>query len=140
MHGQASDPLERFRSQNASQKPGRGTSARPGPLVGNRDWIIPIECTADALVVFPSGQRIAIAQLVTGQAGRNPLVEIIQQMVARRQATVRPGEPPYRPMIRFRVRPDGLRSYHLAYPALEVLQLPMTRENVDPEEGKAAKP
>ena len=58
-------------------------------------------------------------------------------MIARRQATVRPGEPPYRPMIRFRVLPDGLRTYHLAYPALEALHVPMTRENVDPEEAKA---
>ena len=41
-------------------------------------------------------------------------------------------------MIRFRVWPDGLRSYYLAYPALEALQVPMTRENLDPEEKKAA--
>ena len=32
---------------------------------------------------------------------------------------VRPGEPPYRPLIRLIVRPDGLRSYYLAFPALD---------------------
>jgi hypothetical protein len=58
-------------------------------------------------------------------------------MIVRRQSTVRPGEPPYRPMIRFRVRPDGLRSYYLAYPALEALHVPMSRENLEPEEKTA---
>jgi hypothetical protein len=107
-------------------------------LIGNRDWIIPIECTADALVLSSSGQRIAIAELSRGANGSNPLLESVQRMIARRQATVRPGEPPYRPMIRFRVRPDGLRSYYLAYPALEALQVPMSRENLDPGEKNAA--
>ena len=59
------------------------------------------------------------------------------QGIARHQASVRPGEPPYRPQIRFRVRPDGLRSYYLAYPALESLRVPMSRENV--ESGEAAR-
>jgi hypothetical protein len=40
-------------------------------------------------------------------------------------------------MIRFRVRPDGLRSYYLAYPALEALHVPMSRENLEPEEKTA---
>ena len=41
-------------------------------------------------------------------------------------------------MIRFRVRPDGLRAYYLAYPVLEALRVPMTRENLEaPEESKA---
>ena len=55
-------------------------------------------------------------------------------MVARRQASVRPGEAPYRPQLRFLVRPDGLRSFHLAYPALESLRLPMTRQDIDRNE------
>jgi hypothetical protein len=106
-------------------------------LIGNRDWIISIECTADGLVLLPSRQRIGTAQLTKGENGSNALLEAVQQMIARRQASVRPGEPPYRPMIRFRVLPDGLRAYYLAYPALEGLRVPMTRENVDPEEAKA---
>ena len=55
-------------------------------------------------------------------------------MIARRQGTVRPGEPPYRPQVRLLVRPDGLRTYYLAYPLLESLQVPMTRQNLEPEE------
>jgi hypothetical protein len=107
-------------------------------LVGNRDWIIPIECTAEALVLHPSGQRVATAELSKADRTQNVLLETLQRMIARRQATVRPGEPPYRPMIRFRVWPDGLRSYYLAYPALEALRVPMSRENLDPQEEKAA--
>ena len=55
-------------------------------------------------------------------------------MVARRQASVRAGEPPYRPQIRFLVRPDGKRAYYQAYPALESLQLPMFQQNLDADE------
>lgn len=138
--GPASDVLDRLAVPNRSQKSVRAGPARPGPLVGNRDWTIAIECTADALVVVSSGQRITTAELSMGKNDANPLLEIVQRLIARRQATVRPGEPPYRPMIRFRVHPDGLRAYHLAYPALEALHVPMSRENVDPEEIKAVRP
>jgi hypothetical protein len=138
LHGPPGNPLEHLAAQSRQRKPALNIPPRPGPLVGNRDWIIPIECTADALVLPSSGQRITIAELSRGDTRRNALLQSVQRMIARRQATVRPGEPPYRPMIRFRVWPDGLRSYYLAYPALEALQVPMTRENLDPEEKKAA--
>ena len=55
-------------------------------------------------------------------------------MIDRRQATVRPGDLPYRPQIRFLVWPDALRSFHLAYPALEGLAVPKTRQNLQPED------
>jgi hypothetical protein len=89
-------------------------------------------------VIASSGQYLEIAEISKGKNGTNALLETVQGMISRRQATVRPGEPPYRPMIRFRVRPDGLRSYYLAYPALDSLHLPMSRENLEPEENKAA--
>jgi hypothetical protein len=106
-------------------------------LNSNRDWIISVECTADAVVLYPSGQRVDPAEFTKGINGKNALLEAVQQMIARRQSTVRPGEPPYRPMIRFRVRPDGLRCYYLAYPALEALHVPMSRANLEPEEKTA---
>ena len=49
----------------------------------------------------------------------------------KRFQTVRPGEPPYRPLLRFQVHPDALRSYFHVYPLFENLRLPMTRENLD---------
>jgi hypothetical protein len=109
-------------------------SPKPIRLYGNRDWTIFIECTADALVVYPTRQRLEIAELSAKSGGDNPLLQAIQQMIARRQASVRPDEPPYRPQVRFLVRPDGLRSYYLAYPLLSSLRIPMTRQNLEPNE------
>jgi len=98
-------------------------------LIGNRDWIIAIECKADAVVIQPWGQRFPVATTPAGQ--EPPLVQAVRQLIARRQATVRSGEPPYRPLIRFQVHPDGQRSYYFAYPLLEVLRIPMSRENLE---------
>jgi hypothetical protein len=99
-------------------------------VFSNRDWTIAIECTADAVVVPPGGQRIALTALTPENRADNVLLQTVRQMIERRQMMVRPGEPPYRPIIRFLVQPDGLRAYYLAYPALESLQVPMTRENL----------
>jgi hypothetical protein len=111
--------------------------SRPAPrivgLVGNRDWVIPIECVADGVVLHPARQKVALAELEARQSG-NVLQAAVQQMIARRQGTVRPGEPPYRPQVRLLVRPDGLRAYYLAYPLLESLQVPITRQNLEREE------
>jgi hypothetical protein len=103
-------------------------------LFGNRELVIPIECTADAVVLHPTRQRFPAAVLLQGEGGGNSLSQTVRQMIERRQAGVRPGEPPFRPSIRFLVRPAGLRSYYLAWPALEGLHLPMTRENLDAED------
>jgi hypothetical protein len=131
--GFARDPVSGLVPRQQQKKPPRGVSPRPNVWVSNRDWIIAIECTTDALVLSPSGQRFSTTALAPGD---NSLLENVRQMIARRQASVRPGEPPYRPMIRFRVHPDGLRSYYLAYPVLEALRVPMSRENLDQEETK----
>jgi hypothetical protein len=121
--------------------PARGLAAYPGLFINNRDWVIPIECRANAVVVLPAGQAIVSSTLAPGASDSNLLRDLVGGMIARRQATVRPGEPPYRPLIRFRVRPDGLRSYYLAYPALETLGVPMSRESIDPdEESKRGNP
>jgi hypothetical protein len=101
--------------------------------MGNRDWIIAIECTAQGAVLYPYGQRVTLAELVGG-AGAEPLAENIRQMIARRQAGVRPGELPYRPMLRFMVRPDGLQTYYRVYPLLGPLGLPMSRQNLEQDE------
>jgi hypothetical protein len=114
--------------------PGEGTSplpARPLRFVGNRDWIIPIECLDDGVVLKAAGQKFPLQVLASG-TGENPLVAAVRQLIARRQAMVRPGEPPYRPQVRFLVHPEGLRTYHLAYPALEPLRIPLRRLNLDP--------
>jgi hypothetical protein len=117
--------------------PDRSPVARPAPperprVFGSRDWVVSLDCTAAEVVVYPSGQHIPATALTTAQAD-NPLFRVVQSLISRRQAMVRPGEPPYRPVVRFLVHPDGLRTYYLAYPALESLQVAMIRENVRPE-------
>jgi len=85
------------------------------------DWIINLECTTDA-VVLPTGQRVS---------SREQLLEAVQDLIARRQGQRLPDDPVWRPQIRFQVRPDGLRTYYRAFPALEPLGLIMARENLD---------
>jgi hypothetical protein len=112
-----------------------GSVAKPKPfhLTGNRDWIIPLVCTPDA-IVLPSGATIAASALNTSD-GAKALIKAVQDIIARKQATVREGEPPYRPQIRFLVHPEGLRLYHQAYPTLEALQVPILRQNIEPEDA-----
>jgi hypothetical protein len=128
------DPLAAIGPANSQPKRPRTTGLRPTMLTGNRDWVIPIECTANALVILQTGQTIAAATLNQVESADNELLRSLQKLIARRQASVRPGDPPYRPMIRFRVHADALRTYYLAYPALEALGIPMTRENVAPDD------
>jgi hypothetical protein len=117
--------------------PGSPRPVRPPPLplsrlLGNRDWPILVDCQADAVVVRSLGLRVSLAALEAGTAEADHLKDAVQKLIADRQATLRPGEPPYRAILRFQVHPEGLRAYYLAYPRLEGLRLPMTRENVVP--------
>jgi hypothetical protein len=66
------------------------------------------------------------------------LLAQVEQMIARRQSMVRPGEPPYRPQLRFLVRPDGLRSFHETYPVFNNLPVRKTREDIDAKEDVRA--
>ncbi len=124
--GQAS-PLANLQKPEKSTRP----SIPLGRLIGNRDFILVVECTADAVIIQPWGTRFPLASLPKEPDPGHPLVQTIQQLINRRQATVLPGETPYRPIIRFKIRPDGLRAYYLAYPLLDGLKIPMLRENVE---------
>jgi hypothetical protein len=97
-------------------------------LLGNKDFVITISCYAEHVTVSPSDLQYRWDK---GNAAENDqaLVQTVTNLIARRQASVRPGEPPYRPLIRFQVPPDGYPTYYRAYPLLEHLQVPMTKEN-----------
>ena len=111
------DPAGALGSANDAKRPGRPAAFRPGLLSGNRDWIITVECTPDALLVGPLRQHVTMASLASGEIGAAGLVQAVQQIIARRQATVRPGEASYRPMIRFLVQPNfhGTETPSFAY-------------------------
>jgi hypothetical protein len=102
-----------------------------------REWNIYIECSARQAVVYPGGTQIPSNSL--GGTGTNggQLFQTIQQMITRRQAVIASSDnqgSSQLPQIRFLVRPDGLRTYFLAFPELTPLQAPMTRENIDADE------
>jgi hypothetical protein len=98
-------------------------------LLGNKDFVIIIDCHGDYVTITPGSKtyRWTTADL---QATDQALAQAVANLIARRQASVRPGEPPYRPLIRFQVSNEGLRTYYHVYPLLEQLRVPMTRENV----------
>jgi hypothetical protein len=100
-------------------------------VIGNRDWIVPIECTGTGLTLFPARQKFALDGLKRDSETTEALIDSVRKMIERRQASVRQGESPYRPMIRFLVRPDGLESLHRAYPLLEPLRLPMHQVDLE---------
>ncbi|HEV3117456.1 MAG TPA: hypothetical protein VGY58_10400 [Gemmataceae bacterium] len=126
------DPLAGF-GRDSQKRSARSSGIRPTLLNGNRDWIIAVDCRADGVTLVPTQQHIAIADLAPA-ASSNPLAAAVQRIIARRQASVRPGEPPYRPIIHLRVHASGLRAYYLAYPALDPLGVQMFREDSEPDE------
>lgn len=126
------EPSPRHLTPSAEDRKTPRTPASPlSRLLGSRDLVILIDCRAEGIVVHPSGRVFELDVLTNRGAGEHPLVEAVNQLIVRRQTSVRPGEPPYRPVLRFSIRPDGLRAYYRAFPLLEPLRLPMSRENVD---------
>jgi hypothetical protein len=108
--------------------------AAPAPTIGrllaNKDYIITIECFGDVTAVYPSGQVFKMNG-VNQSGSDDALVRAVTQLIARRQATVRAGDVPYRPMLRFQVHPEAMRTYFHVYPLFENLRIPMARENLD---------
>lgn len=100
-----------------------------GSLLANRDYRVTLICTEDALYVLPGGRVYSMTNPDPDLDRK--VVENVVQMIARRQSGVRPGEPPYRPLLRFQVHPAGLRTYYRIYPLFENLKIPMSRENVE---------
>jgi hypothetical protein len=94
-----------------------------------------LECRPDTVVLYPPGREYTQAEL---NSPGNVLLATLQDMIARRQALVRPGDLPYRPHLRFLVRPESLRTFHQVYPLLGPLAIPKSRQNLQPEEDAAA--
>jgi hypothetical protein len=122
------DPLARLLPR--TKRPSAPASFR---VEGNRDLPIVLECRANEVVMVPTDRHWQTADLERNTAARAAFADAVQQWIARRQATVREGQTPYRPQLRFRVSPDGLRAYYAAYPLLEKLSLPMRREELETE-------
>jgi hypothetical protein len=119
----------------AGPPPADDKTPRPPPpparIFGSRDLVIIIDCLADGVVVHPGGQSFSLATLPARAESDHALPHAVRQLIARRQSLLRDGEAPLQPTLRFQIRPDGLRAYYRAFPLLEQLRLPMTRENVE---------
>jgi hypothetical protein len=113
--------------------PRKPVALRPARLNGDRDYLIYIECRADSVVLYPA-QRVFPLSVLSRVGAANPLAQSVQQMIDRRQALVPAGEQPYRPQVCFLVRPENMRAFHTAYPALDSIAVPKTRHNLDADD------
>ena len=123
--------VEHIAAARSKEKPKPVPVVKRRPLNLNRDWHIPLECRADGVTIMVTQQHFTLQEVA--QVQDNPLLLAVRQMIDKRQARVPAGELPYRPLLRFQVKPDGLRSYYLAYPVLDYLNIPMMREDCEPE-------
>jgi hypothetical protein len=105
--------------------------ARANPALGSRDFVIDVACYRDGVVVTPGGGAFNFAKAADAAQIDEAVVRNIVRLITSRQGTVRPGEAAYRPVLRFVVHPEGLRSMYRVYPLLERLGVAMIRENVE---------
>ena len=64
------------------------------------------------------------------KAADQAFAQAIANLIDAARPRLRTGEPPYRPVICFRVTADGRPTCLHVYPLLESLHVPMIRENV----------
>ena len=131
------DPTARIAAPLPELGPRKNQSPVPlraARLFADRDWIIYVECKFDELLVHPN-KLVIPTNLLASDEGVKRFITEIEKTIQRKQSTVRPGEPPYRPEVRFLVWPDGLRPYHLTYPALQAAGIKQKRQNLEAEDS-----
>jgi len=133
----AQDPTARIAAPLPELGPRKSSTPAPlraARLFADRDWVIYVECKFEEILVHPN--RLVIpTNLLASEEGVKRFVQEIEKMITRKQSTVRAGEPPYRPEVRFLVWPDGLRPYHLSYPALQSAGIKQKRQNLESEDS-----
>ena len=136
-NSEAQDPTARIAAPLPELGPRKSQSPTPlraARLFADRDWVIYVECKFEEISVHPN--RLVIpTNLLASDEGVKRFVQEIEKIIQRKQSTVRPGEPLYRPEVRFLVWPDGLRPYHLSYPALQLAGIKQKRLNLEPEDS-----
>ncbi len=130
------NPLARMASRSPYDDIQHGPKKpQPSPSVGrmlaNRDYMLTVECFKDVVALYPGGQVFSMTNGADQSKLDDALVRSVMQLIARRQATVGAGETPYRPMLRFQIHPEAMRTYFHVYPLFENLHIPLTRENLD---------
>ena len=88
--------------------------------VGSREWVVVVECLPNGVRVSPSRVNLSLVELSNGTGGAL-LRRTVEDLIARRRAAQLPDEPALRIVIRFQVHKDGTRTFHLAYPLLDLI-------------------
>ncbi len=124
-------PLDRSAPEFGGAEPKEKPAPVPplGRIIGDKDFVITLDSYAEHITVFPGGTQFRWKN-ADDTATDTALLKHVANLIARRQASVRPDEPPYRPVIRFQVSTEGVQTFLRAYPILEPLRVPMTKENV----------
>ena len=134
---EAKDPTARIAAplpELGPRKSSAPTPLRAARLFADRDWVIYVECKFEEILVHPN-RLIIPTSLLASEEGVKRFVQEIEKIIQRKQSTVRSGEPPYRPEVRFLVWPDGLKPYHLSYPALQLAGIKQKRQNLESEDS-----
>jgi hypothetical protein len=118
------------------RRPVKPVMLRPARVGSDGDYTIFLECRSGEVVIYPSQRHVSIESLNHSQ-NHNPLLKTVEQMIARRLSTMRPGDPAPRIAIRFLVHADADRTLHCAYPVLESLPVHKARYNLQPEDDVA---
>lgn len=124
-------PKQEGQSGSASRPKGntaagsRRRPLEPAPRYVPRDWEMVIECTSTAAILTHTGQTVDL-QTLRREDGKQVLLQSCLRLIEDRRKFLRDKPEEFYPRIRFVVHTDGLRSYHLAYPALHTLQIPKT--------------
>ena len=136
-NSEAKDPTARIAAplpELGPRKSSAPTPLRAARLFADRDWVIYVECKFEEILVHPN-RLIIPTSLLASEEGVKRFVQEIDKIIQRKQSTVRSGEPPYRPEVRFLVWPDGLKPYHLSYPALQLAGIKQKRQNLESEDS-----
>ena len=80
-------------------------------------------------MLYPSLLQFSLTE-AAAPAASNTLLATLREMIDRRQAALPPNDVPFRPQVRFLIRPNSLRTFHMTYPVLDALPVPKTRQNL----------
>src|SRR5439155_7458974 len=93
----------------AVEKKPRATPPALSRVVGNRDFVITVGCYEKGVLLTPGSATFLWNTQTDPKQTDETLVRAVAELVSRRQATVRNGEAPFRPVLRFEVREQGRR-------------------------------
>ena len=99
----------------------------PARIGGAEETTVYVECLSDGAVVYPSGKSISIDSLNHSRS-HNALHQAVAAQLAKHT-----GDPKRR-TLRFLIHRDGERTFHLAYPVFNGLDVTKTRYSLQSDD------